>query len=104
MVARNDGSRDQLIAITVTIAAASAITTAHTPPTADSDVPPQRSSARKDESRRGSTTNDITKLTSTTTISGSTARPTGGAVVPCTPCGISAGSNSCAVVARSRSA
>src|SRR5271169_3024541 len=32
MVARNDGNRDQLIAITVTIAAASAVITAHTPP------------------------------------------------------------------------
>ena len=69
MVARNDGSRDQLIAITVTIAAASAVTTAHTPPTAWSDVAPQRSSARKDASRRGSTRNDITRLTSTTTTS-----------------------------------
>ena len=38
---------------TVRIAAASAVTTAHTPPTAESEVAPQRSCDRYDRSRRG---------------------------------------------------
>ena len=82
MVSRNAGRRDRLTATTVTIAAASAVTTAHTPPTADSDVAPQRSCGQKETSRRGSTTRDIMRLTPTTTTSGKTARPTGGAVAP----------------------
>jgi hypothetical protein len=47
------------IATTVRIAAASAVTTAHTPPTAESDVAPQRSSDRYDTSRRGSRHQEI---------------------------------------------
>src|SRR4249920_481117 len=46
MLARNDGRRRQLTAITVAIAQASATITAHTPATACSEVAPQYSSAR----------------------------------------------------------
>ena len=53
--------------MTVTIAAASAVTTAHTPPTADSEVAPNRSSARNETSRLGRTTRVISTLTLTTT-------------------------------------
>src|SRR5205814_6805474 len=63
MVARNAGSRRWLTASTVTIAQASAVITAHTPPTAASDVPPQRASARKRVSTAGRISNDIARLT-----------------------------------------
>ena len=82
MVSRNAGRRARLMTTTVRIAAASAVTTAHTPPTAESEVGPHRSSARYDRSRRGSTTRDIRRLTQTTTRSGRTASTTGGAVAP----------------------
>ena len=45
----------------------------HTPPTAESDVAPQRGSARNAVSRRGRTTKDITRLTAITTTRGSAA-------------------------------
>src|SRR5271167_4887241 len=82
MVSRKAGRRVRLMSTTTRIAAASAVTTAHTPPTAESDVAPHRLSDRYDRSRRGSTTRDITRLTQTTTKSGRTASPTGGAVAP----------------------
>src|SRR5271165_7280115 len=46
IVARGVGSREKLTAIRTTIAAASATTTAQTPPTAASEVEPQTGSAR----------------------------------------------------------
>src|SRR5208282_3228458 len=61
-----------------TIAAASAVTTAHTPPTAASDVAPHALSTRKDASIRGKTNSDITRLTMTTTTSGRAASVIGG--------------------------
>src|SRR6516164_5211394 len=55
------------MAMSVAIADASATTTAQTPATAESEVEPQRSSARNEKSRRGSRTSDISRLTLTTT-------------------------------------
>ena len=66
------------MAMTTRIAAISAVTTAHTPPTAESEVAPKRSSARNETSRRGRMTNDIITLTLTTTRSGNAARAIGG--------------------------
>src|SRR3979411_1770654 len=60
MLARSDGRRRQLTAMSVAIAQASATITAHTPATAGSEVAPQYSSARKEKSRRGRTSSDIT--------------------------------------------
>ena len=88
--------------ITVAIAAASATTTDQTPATAAIEVPPQRSSARNEKSSRGSTTSDIVRLTATTTTSGRIAAKLDGAASLRRPWRISAGSNSRAVVARSR--
>src|SRR5262245_59261930 len=73
MLSRKAGRRDQLTIMTVATATASATATDHTPPTADSDVAPHRSSARNDKSSRGKTTNDMRRLTPTTTASGNTA-------------------------------
>src|SRR5262245_17312672 len=78
MLSRNAERRERLTAITVPTATASATTTDHTPLTADRDVAPHRSSARKDKSSRGNTTSDITRLTTTTTTSGNTADTMGG--------------------------
>src|SRR5258708_18889511 len=47
IAARSAGTRRKLTASTVAIAQVSAVITAHTPPTAASDVLPQRASARK---------------------------------------------------------
>src|SRR6202035_3676733 len=44
--ARSDGSREKFTAIRTTTAAVKAVTTAHTPPTAESEVEPQAGSAR----------------------------------------------------------
>src|SRR5262245_51895492 len=78
MVARKAGNRRTLIATTVSTAASSATATDHTPLTADSEVAPHRGSARNEASMRGRTTNDITRLTAITTISGRAARGIGG--------------------------
>ena len=64
--------------MTVTIAAASAVTTAQTPPTAESEVAPNRSSARNETSRLGRMTSVISTLTLITTSSGNAAKPIGG--------------------------
>jgi hypothetical protein len=80
MLARSDGRPRQLTAMTVAIAQASATITAHTPATACSEVAPQYSSARNEKSRRGRTRSDITRLTISTTTSGSAARPMVGKV------------------------
>src|SRR5262252_7441379 len=48
-VCRSPSSRFQLTMTTVTIAANSAVTTAHTPPTAESEDAPNRSSARNEK-------------------------------------------------------
>src|SRR5262249_1390782 len=48
MLSRNAGRRLKLMVITVAMAAASATATDQTPATADSDVPPQPSSARNE--------------------------------------------------------
>src|SRR5262249_37611204 len=85
-----------------TIATARATTTDQTPATAEIEVAPQRSSARYEKSIRGSKTSDIKRLTATTTTSGNAASQTGGGEPLSCPCLISAGSNSRAVVARSR--
>src|SRR5262249_53264774 len=77
MLSRSPGSRRWLTEISVPIAAASATTTAHTPPTAASEVGPQRSSAKYETSRRGRTNIDITRLTPTTTTSGNAASAMG---------------------------
>src|SRR6187200_1683759 len=53
MVARRVGRRRKLSTTTARIAAASATATDQTPATAESEVEPQRSSARYDTSRRG---------------------------------------------------
>ena len=84
------------------MAAASATTTDHTPATAEIEVPPQRSSARNEKSSRGSTKSDMVRLTATTTTSGRIAAKLDGAASLRRPWLISAGSNSRAVVARSR--
>jgi hypothetical protein len=102
MLARRSGRRCQLITMSVALAAASATATDHTPATAASDVPPQRSSARNEKSRRDKMKIDISRLNATTTKRGRIAMPTDGVVSACFPCAISAGSNSCAAVARSR--
>src|SRR5207237_7501438 len=70
IVSRKPGSRRQFTLMTVTIAAKSAVTTAHTPPTAESEVAPKRSSARNETSRRARITSVISTLTLTTTRSG----------------------------------
>src|SRR5262249_45804782 len=69
MLLRNSGNRLQLTAITVAIAQASAVATDHTPATAESDVPPQRGSARKVASIFGNTISDRIRLTRITTNS-----------------------------------
>src|SRR5262245_33471059 len=96
------GRRRPLTSRSAAIAAVSATATDQTPPTADSDVAPQRGSARNVVSRRGRITNDIRRLTAITTASGSAAATIeGGRSVDCAR-RISAGSKACAVVARSR--
>src|SRR6185437_12429865 len=80
MLSRRAGRRERLTMTSVTIAAKSATTTAHTPPTPESDVAPQRGSARNATSSRGKTNIDIIKLTVTTTTSGNAARRIGGEV------------------------
>ena len=82
------------------IAAASAVTTAHTPPTAESVVEPHSGLARYDASMRGRTNSDIKRLTPTTMTKGRKARPIGGALALWSPCAISAGSKEPDVVAR----
>ena len=52
--------------------------TAHTPPTAASDVSPQRTSERKQVSSAGRINSDIARLTTITTMSGSAASIAGG--------------------------
>jgi hypothetical protein len=79
MLSRSPVRRLPLQMMTVAIAAARATTTAQTPATAEIEVAPQRSSARYEKSKRGSTTSDINKFTATTTASGSAAKNTGGA-------------------------
>src|SRR5215472_13731420 len=79
---RNAGSRARLSSTTVAIAAASATTTDHTPATAPIDVPPQRVSARYEESIRGRMTSDIARLTAMTTRSGNAAIRAGGSAAP----------------------
>lgn len=101
---RNAERRARLIAINTTMAAASAVVTAHTPPTAAIDVAPHFGSARKLVSMRGKTRTDISRLTPITTPNGSSATPIGGRVSLCRPWPISAGSNSRATDARSRRA
>src|SRR5262245_10054460 len=83
MLWRKADKRDQLTMMTV--AAARAAATDQTPPTADRDVAPHLSSARKDRSSDGRTMRDIARLTPTTTASGSTASATGGPVWLCWP-------------------
>ena len=80
MVERNVGSRRKFTAISTTIAADSAVITDQTPPTAESEVAPQSSSFKKEVSRRGSTANDISRLTAITVTSGSAANANGGRV------------------------
>src|SRR5262249_59640885 len=79
MLSRSDGRRLRLQRMTVTIAAASATTTDHTPATPEIEVAPQRSSARNEKSSRGNTTSDIKRLTRTTTTTGRAAEVIGGA-------------------------
>src|SRR5262249_9963682 len=78
IVSRNDGRRLQFNAITTAIAVARATTTAHTPPTAESDVAPKRSSARKLVSSAGSTNRLIARLTRMPAMSGRNAIQEGG--------------------------
>src|ERR1700726_2936254 len=94
IVSRNAGRRARLTAITTITAAISAVTTAHTPPTAESEVAPNRSSARNETSRRGRMTSDISTLTLTTTRSGNAAKPIAGASRLGCPGWTSGGSNS----------
>ena len=84
------------------MAAASAVATDHTPPTAESDVAPQRGSARNAVSRRGRTTKDISRFTAITTARGRAAAVIDGDVSAGCERWISAGSKACAMVARSR--
>src|SRR5262245_3249086 len=99
---RNAGKRPRLQTTTTTMAAASATTTDQTPATAVIEVPPKRSSDRNEKSSRGKTRNDIVRLTATTTQSGNAASHVDGVASLWWPRWISAGSNSRAVVARSR--
>ena len=78
MLARSAGRRRKLVTNSTRIAAASATTTDHTPPTAPSEVPPHCGSARKLVSMCGRTTNDISRLTAITTPRGNAARAIGG--------------------------
>src|SRR6202035_3205402 len=86
MVARRAGSRRKLTASTVTIAQASAVITAHTPPTAARDVSPQRGSVRKWVSSAGKINNDIARLTTITMMRGSAASIAGGGTSLAAPC------------------
>ena len=102
MLSRMAVKRLRLQAITVQMATDKATITDHTPPTAAIDVLPQRSSSRNEASMRGNTTKDISRLTAITTSSGSSAiQAEGNEALRC-PCWISAGSKSCAVLARPR--
>src|SRR6516165_1841171 len=101
-VSRNLGSRPKFNANTVIIAQASAVTTAQTPPTAARDVSPQRGSERNEVLSLGRMINDVTMLTAITTTRGIAAVIADGAALANCPLSSSAGSNSCAVVARSR--
>src|SRR3974390_805349 len=78
MVWRRAGRRPRVQKERVAVAAGGAPTTDQTPATAEIEVAPQRSSARYEESSRGSTTSDIKRLTATTTTSGSAAKIGGG--------------------------
>ncbi len=84
------------------MAANSATATDQTPPTADSEVGPHCGCDRKSASIIGRMNCDISRLTRTTVISGSTAIRIEGRDGAAAPRAISAGSNSRAVVASSR--
>ena len=83
MLCRRLGRRRPVKSSSATIAAARATATDHTPPTAESEVAPQRGSARKAVSMRGRTTKDIRRLTATTTTSGRAASTMDGGVSLC---------------------
>src|SRR5690606_4243439 len=93
-LSRTDGKRRKLIRRTVTFAAASATKTDQTPDTAPIEIPPHCGSDRNEKSRRGNTKSDITKFTTITTTSGSTAMAKEGLLPACLPWGNSAGSKS----------
>ncbi len=84
------------------MAQVSAVITDQTPVTADGDVPPHSGLARKLRSSRGNTMSDRTRLTRMTTTIGAPAAAIDGGAGAAVPWTISAGSNSRAVVARSR--
>ena len=73
LLARNAVRRLKFTATRMAVATASATATAHTPATAESEVLPQRASARNEKSRRGSITSAIMRFTATTTTKGSAA-------------------------------
>src|SRR5260370_5370790 len=75
MLSRNVGNRRRLTRISVRIAVARATATDQTPATADSQVPPQRASARNEKSRSGRLINDIRRLPLTPPLRGTTAAP-----------------------------
>src|ERR1700752_4821675 len=102
IVSRKVGRRLKLVATSTAIATASATMTDQTPPTAASVVEPHCGSARKVASILGRTRNDMIKLTNTTVTSGSAASANDGGAGACAPLALSPGSNSRAVVARSR--
>src|SRR5262249_49750419 len=101
-LSRGDGMRRKFTSSTLRLATASATTTDQTPDTAPSVVPPQRGSARNEASIRGNTTSDIRKFVTITTTSGRTAKGTEGPSGLRLPFVNSAGSNSPAGAACSR--
>ena len=101
-VSRSDARRPRLKAYSTTIAAPAPRSPTRRRPRWRARSRPSAASARKLVSRRGSTSSDIVRLTSITTISGSNATAMPGSCGAAAPCSISAGSNSCEVVARSR--
>ena len=101
-VLRRCGRRLRRITARTSEAIARAVTTDHTPLTAESDLSPKRGSARKPVSARGNTTKLMTRLTTSTIRIGAADSANGGNCSLRWPCVSSAGSKLSAFAARSR--
>ncbi len=92
MVSRGVARRRRCATSTTMIAASSAVANDQMPPTAASEVGPQRGSARNAVSSRGRTKRLIPRFATITTSIGSAASHRGTPPSKCRPCAISAGS------------
>src|ERR1700736_6734717 len=101
-VLRNSGRRLRWITARISDAIASAVTTDQAPLTAESEVSPNRGSARNPVYTRGSTNKLMRRLTTRTIRIGATDSAKDGNSLLRWPCGSSAGSKLSAFAARSR--